>query len=1192
MKKFFSIVVIGLIFLSQVQLHNYQFHLVSQNHQHLISQNSQSLTRVDTIHLLNPTLRWYGQKDAIKYQLVITEHENLFDEKTKSIIRTFEVTDTFFVVPDLILQDRKFYSWNVRSFNGKSWSKFGDEFYFKVDLKKKQIEKKPVTFSPGKFNPDFEIIKTLNPVFKWQKYRDAANYELIILEEDFQGNKRKIFSTKSLGLIKDTFFVLRGNLLRPNVNYGWQVRATTQNQFTPFSEIRYFKIILPKELRAPEPIYPGYKIENKEIIATTTPTFVWKKIPDVESYSIAISKRFSNGEYRLIYDSERLIEITDTFFTLAEGILENNSSYRWNIKALLNDGRIVYSRRLYFKVSVSETQKFELPQIAHNKSENLEEIMLTLEYGGVVKTFVQALAYNDEIYISIDDFFKNLKIPFSILNDKVIEGRLDNSQDYFLIDLNKMKAKNKNFEFNIEENDWIENFNQKYFSIRFIEKLLSIKLEFDFSNLVLYVKSERVLPIYNEYLLEQRLASLKKNTREKTIPLLFSRKRNLLNGFIFDYNLSQTLLRNNRTSYNLNTAIGGELLYGDFYYSRQVFSGINSRNIIENFNWKFTPDPNSILTQISIGDDFFDGINFYTYRGFSVTNEPIEPRRKIGTYIYRDIIEPNSYVELYLNNELINITKADEKGNYFFEFPINYGTSIYEFRIHTVKGEAKSFRRIFQIPYDLIPEKTFNYQITYGKLKFTENKFANVEFKYGVKDFLTLNAGSEFIKVPNNGYLNLFGKSSFRISSNLFLNMFYSPKIQTRITANYLRPDYASAYFELTSYKPNNFYNPLKFKNSFRGNLYFPIRMRTGELGVYFNYESTKAESFNRNLWSFNSYLLFNSFSLNGNLVFESNRSGLLSKRRDLIFGSTINFNNIFRNVPILNRSFLSSKATYEILRKKIFSYSFFYTTTLTKNLRFQINYERIVQIPISNFNLNIFLEFPQFRYLSNSNGKDLYNHQLSGSVGYSPEVNQFYLYRESQIGRATLYIEGFEDKNGNGAKDQDEKNINGLDFIINSALYSENLKNNSTIFFGLNPYQEYSIVLNESNLKSLNYSYENPEFKLLTDGNRLKVIQLPYYETGEIGGVVFRQFENEEILMSNVPLIIRNKNSGKEYSTFTFSDGSFYFYGLTKGKYEIEIDKKFLDRFSVKSYPEKIEFEINPKINQLMIENLKFVLK
>jgi len=239
-----------------------------------------------------------------------------------------------------------------------------------------------------------------------------------------------------------------------------------------------------------------------------------------------------------------------------------------------------------------------------------------------------------------------------------------------------------------------------------------------------------------------------------------------------------------------------------------------------------------------------------------------------------------------------------------------------------------------------------------------------------------------------------------------------------------------------------------------------------------------------------------------------------------------------------------------------------------------------------------MFLELPQFKYLSNSNGRDLYNHQLSGSIGFSPEVNQFYFYSEPQVGRVAIYIQGFEDENENGLKEKNEKNIVGLDFTINSVAYSSILDNDTRIFFGLNPYQEYSVKLNEINLKTINYSCEFSEFNLLTDGNRLKVIQLPYYETGEIGGIVTRYFENEELPLSNVKLVIRNQKTGKEYLISTFSDGSFYFYGLPKGIYEIEVDKELLEKISLESYPEKIEFEISSKQNQLILENLKFVLR
>ncbi|NPV12360.1 MAG: hypothetical protein HPY57_11280 [Ignavibacteria bacterium] len=1152
----------------------------------------QSQLVIDTVSTLNPTFNWYSVSNASKYQLIIKEDEPGIDDKSIALIRTFELTDTFFVVPDLVLQDGKSYSWNVRAFDGKNWGNFGDEFYLKVNLKKRQFQDKPVTISPGKFSPEKENIKNLNPVFKWLKHKDAVGYELIIFEESKSGKKRKIFSEENFGLIKDTFFVLKGNLLKPDLKYVWQIRAVDKFKNSSLSDERIFYITLPKKIIAPEAIYPGYKVENKEIVATTTPTFIWKRIPEAESYSLAISKRDDKGNYKLIYDTEQSFKLKDTVFTLPAGILENNSSYRWNIKANLNDGRSIYSGRLYFTVNVFETPKFDLPQADNFSSDEIEEILLNLEYAGVVKSFIQAVSYKDKIFISLTDLLQILQIPFTIENENLIEGTTDNTSNYFYVDLQKNKAKNQYSEFDINEDENIVQYDQKYFSLNFIEKLLNLKLDFDFSNLILYVKSERPLPVYNEFMLRQKLSSFKFPKEETALPLLFTRKRSLLNGFIFDYSVNQTILKNQRSNFNLNTALGGEFLYGDFYYSRQIFKTANSKSIIEDFNWKYTPDPNNYLTQVIIGDNYIEGINTYTYRGINLTNEPVEPRKKLGTYIYRDFAEPHSYVELYLNNELIDLTQSDDKSNFYFEIPIKYGMSNYEFRIHTLKGETKSYRKIFQIPYDLLPEGVFNYNAAFGRLRFTQNRLANIEFKYGLKDYLTLNAGSEFLSDTTEKFLNFFGKSTLRLSSNLFFNVFYSPKIQSKITASYVLPDYASSYFEYINYKPHKFYNLARLKNSYKSSFYFPIKFKFSELGVFLNFEKIDAESFKRNFWNLNSFFLLNWVSFSAGFNYEDFKTNSLLKRRELVLSSTINFNNVARSIPILNRSFLSSKTTLDILKKKIFSYSIFYTATLTKDLRFQINYENIVQIPTSNFNVSLFLELPQFRYISNSSGKDLYNHQLSGSVGYSPEINQLYFYREPQIGRAGLFIEGFEDKNGNGLKDKDEENIKGVDFILNSAVYSTKLKNDARIFFGLNPYQEYSIKLNETNLKSINYSFEHSDFNILTDGNRLKVIQLPYYETGEIGGIVVRSLDKEEIPISNVKLVVRNLKTNKKYLLSTFSDGSFYFYGLTAGDYEIEIDKNFLEKFSFKSEPEKIGFEINPRIGKLIIENLRFVIK
>lgn len=1149
----------------------------------------------EIINTLNPILKWYKDKNAIKYLLMIKEYEGELEKSQPMIIRTFTITDTFFVIPSPLLINGKYYSWNVKSFDGKSWGKSGDEYYFKVLLTNKSEEHLklvPVSISPGKLFPDIEIINTINMEFKWFNLPRANGYYLTIEKEIKPGTFQKIFSSENLDLIKDTSLILLGNLLKNNEKYRWNVSAKFVSGLSQPSEFRYFKLILPKILIRPYLYYPGYKVEGKEVVSTLTPTFVWKKIKEAEKYSIAISKKSEEGIYKLIFDSENKYKITDTLFTIPEGILENNSFYRWNLKVVLKDGRSFYSNRLYFKVIKSEPSTLPVPNALQEPEIYREEVLLKMEYAGILNAYVPSIYTQDVFYISFVEFFSNLKIPVNQENVNQYLILLQENEQPIVVDFNgkQIIRTDKAIEFNDE--DFLKVDDEIFVTIQLLEKIISINLNIDFSNLILIVSSDKPLPVYQKFLLERKFASIKKGQKEKSLPLLFGRKRYFLNGFVMDYSINQILINKQRSNYLYNVGIGGEFLYGDFSYSRQESRSVNYSNRIENFNWKFTPEPNNYLTQLVIGDHFVDGINLYSYRGIGFTNEVVQPRTKIGNYLYQDKTDHNSLIELYSNQDLIDITRSDESGNYSFLLPLNYGMSNFEFRIHKLSGETKSFRKIYQIPYDFLPAGIFNYKINAGELKFTKDKFVYGEFIYGVNDFITFSGGSEYVRGSSAEQLNYFGKSSVRISSNVLFNIFYSPKIYSKINWSLVTPNYASYDFEFTNYKQNIYYNPAKLIRSFEGNFYVPIKIKNTTLNILSKQGLLKTEYYKRYNISLGLYLLYNWFSFYTNFSGENLESKNLLKRRDLSLNASINSGNLFNNIHVMNNTVFSTKANFNLIDKNIFSYSFFATTTLFKNLRFQINVERLVGIKVTNINLNLLLELPHTRYSLNLNGKDVINHQIYGSVGYSPQINTSYFYREPQINRSAVYIEGFQDKNGNTKRDSDENNLKGLDFIINSAAQSRKLKNNGILILGLNSYQDYEIRINESGLIQANLSYEVPEFRITTDGNRLKVIRLPYYETGEIGGVVVRFSEGEEIPIINARLIIRNLDNDKEILITTFYDGSFYYYGLRKGKYSIKIDQKYLEKVSLKSKPEEVVFEIDPIKNHYFIEDIKFLLE
>lgn len=1194
-----SFSLILLIFFSLIKINYGSFSEFNGHHplkEIFLSRSFQNTSnKIEIVKTLNPTLKWYRVRNAIKYMLIIKEYEGESDKSPPIIIRTFTITDTFFIIPSPLLVNGKHYSWNVKSFDGKSWGKFGDEYYFKVVLTNKATDESklsPESISPGTLFPDFEIINAINPEFKWFSLPDAVGYYLTIEKEIKPGSYQKFFSSENLEIIKDTSFILFGNLLKNNEKYRWSVKAILNAGSSQPSEFRYFKLILPKVLIKPYLYYPGYKVEGKEVVSTLTPTFVWKKINEAEKYSIAISKKSEGGVYKLIFDTENKYRIIDTSFTIPEGILENNSFLRWNLKVVLKDGRSFYSNRLYFKVSKSEQSTLPISNTLQEPEIDREEILLNMEYAGILNAYVSSIYAQDVFFISFNEFIANLKIPVNQEDVNQYLILLQENENPIVVDFNDKQIirPDKTIEFN--DADFLNVDGEIFVTTQLLEKILSIHLNIDFSNLNMIVSSDKPLPVYQKFLLERKYASFKKGEKEKSLPLLFGRERYFLNGFVMDYSFNQILVNKQRSNYLYGFGIAGELLYGDFSYSRQEFRSVNYSNRIENFNWEFTPNPNNYVTQLVIGDHFVDGINLYSYRGIGLTNEVVQPRTKIGNYLYQDKADPNSLIELYSNQELIDITKSDVSGNYSFLLPLNYGMSNFEFRIHKLSGEIKSFRRIYQIPYDFLPAGILNYKINAGELRFTKDKIAYGELIYGLNDFMTFSGGTEYIKGSSVEQWNYFGKSSFRISSNVLFNIFYSPKIYSKINWSFVTPNYASYRFEFTNYKQNKYYNPAKLIRTFDGNLYIPFKIGKTNLNIISKQVFLKSEFYKRYDLDLGLYLLYNWFSFTTNFSGENLEAASILKRRELSVNATINSGCLTKNISVINNTVLSTRTNFNLIDKNLLSYSFFATTTLFKNLRLQINAERLVRLKITNVNINLLLELPYTRYLLNSNGKDVINHQIYGSVGYSSQINTLYFYSEPQINRSAVYIEGFQDKNGNSQKDSNEDNLKGLDFIINSASQSRKLKNNGILILGLNSYQDYDIKINESALVQPNLSYGIPEFRITTDGNRLKIIRLPYYETGEIGGVVVRSFEGEEIPLSNVRLIIKNLDTDKEIMISTFDDGSFYYYGLRKGRYSIKIDQKYLERISLISKPEQFVFEIDPVKNQYSIEDIKFLLE
>jgi hypothetical protein len=110
------------------------------------------------------------------------------------------------------------------------------------------------------------------------------------------------------------------------------------------------------------------------------------------------------------------------------------------------------------------------------------------------------------------------------------------------------------------------------------------------------------------------------------------------------------------------------------------------------------------------------GLTPVAYTGLRLTNEPIEPRFMFGEIPFTGTVPPNSEVELYRNNTLVDFTEADETGYYRFAVPLTYGTSNYNVRVFSPTGEMSEREARLQIPFNFLPPGEVNYYFDAGRL--------------------------------------------------------------------------------------------------------------------------------------------------------------------------------------------------------------------------------------------------------------------------------------------------------------------------------------------------------------------------------------------------------------------------------------------------------------------------------------------
>ncbi|MEQ8525865.1 SPOR domain-containing protein [Gracilimonas sp.] len=840
----------------------------------------------------------------------------------------------------------------------------------------------------------------------------------------------------------------------------------------------------------------------------------------------------------------------------------------------------------------------------NNNAEDFE-VYLDFRHRGIINSVVISYYKNDEFYLPISELFSLFDIDHSI-NGLIVDGKFGQSQIPYRINLNNNQIKFGEHVTELTADDYLVKEIDFYLRADIFYEAFALNFTIDFNNLVLNLETQRELPAVQQAIRSQRRQLANENRyQEQRYELRYDRQRPFLDGGFIDYNLSANV-NSGVNVYNLNTNLGVQLYGGDLQGSVFGSYSENFTNVAtDNLRWRYMFRDKPWLTKLTIGQTTTDGFARNAYTGVRITNEPIEPRRLFDEFVVQGNTIPQSEVELYMNNALIDFQQSDELGNYRFLTPITYGSSQLDLKIYGPTGQIIERSDRIQIPFTFQPEGVFNYSINAGRLdnpifgETSQDFTAQGNGAYGITDWLTAKTGVEYYQGYHDALPTFTSSLSSRIASNYILTVEAATDAYYRGYINVIYPNSASLNIDYTDFT-NGFsiYNPSNDDKRLVASVFYPFNF----WGLPFN---VRASTFSRiRPTTNNTTIRFDANSRIGKLNLRVGYSDRFVGDIDLFnptntayleTSATYNISRN-RNLPSYLRGvFLRAQMRYQPTLDKFDSAEFLISQNVFDQGRLQLSLGRNFAGEYNTLRFSLVVDLDKARSsttFSNIRGNNNFTQNIRGSVGYDTNYNNFIFTSRDQVGRSGTAIQLFVDNNNNGSFDDGDDPIRGNAVRVQRSGAISQSKNGVLYYTQMQPYFYYNMEMNKGAIQNPMLIPEFEKFGLITDPNRFKKVEVPFYMSGVIEGIVRRQSLNgQKMGVAGLKVLLTQENGDFSKELRTFSDGSFYDYEVPPGEYVLEIDPSQLDLLGSKSIPEKIEFEVQAIPEGDFVEGLEILL-
>ena len=844
---------------------------------------------------------------------------------------------------------------------------------------------------------------------------------------------------------------------------------------------------------------------------------------------------------------------------------------------------------------------------SNSQGQGGEEVLLTMTYPGLGTVYVNSLydEQSGEFFLPVMEFFGLLEIHHEPpTGGFVLKGNFLSPTNLYTINFQTNTISLGDKTFALTPDDFRIGATDFFLSPRILEKVFEISFSVNISHLVLRIQAKHRLPI-DERLTRERARSRQAGHQflREQFPLGSDRDRSLLSGALVDYSIASGVMGHEQ-SYGYMFTGGMEVLGGDLQgtISGHASNIGPSSFIANNLRWRYAIRDNNLISGIMAGQMATTGLLPVTMRGLAITNDPVEPRRMYETFAIDGHTEPESEVELYINEQLIDFKRANELGYYRFDVPVTYGSTRISLRIFTPSGQVIVSDRQMKVPFTFLPPGVFSYNVQAGQTEgFNPDVLpgqwvAHGNMAAGINRWLTVSAGAQHL---SNTFdiddLFYYGSVSARLAKQYLLSFDAAPGNFYRVTGSVMYANNISFFSSYTAFEGMGIFNARGANQEFSANLFIPFQIFGTHAGFRLGGEHSVLP--NRSFTSIDTDFSIRLKAANLRLNYHENilgTQGVNTYSGGLASAAiTYSISRLPFMSQLLRGTHIRAVASYGVRNHQMQTAELQLSKNVIRNGRLQLGGVYHFFDRTFNGQLSFILDLRRVRSTTNVNtqGANVIARQnFTGSIGWDMDNRNIMLSNRHQAGRAAASVVMFVDNNNSGQYDHGDQLLPYRAVRLDQPAQMEVGRDSILRITQLQSYFRYNLSVNRNEISDPTLVPLKDRFSFITDPNQFKRIEIPFYRGGIIEGTALIDRNGELFGQGGLRLNIKGIGNDFQQSIRNFTHGGFYLMDLPPGRYSIEVDSIQLGFLNAKQ-KNPVEFEIKALAVGDYLEGVDIVL-